>query len=86
MMPQASRNAVPSEAFVFKNLYNEIEKLRACRMSRRDIVSHMDTKQLRKNQANAISFWEGVLALLNNAANIRTFSSLSFFREFYEFG
>ena len=54
-------------------------------MSRRDLITHIDTKQLRKCQTNSISFWEGVLSLMDYASQLRTFAQLNFFREFYEF-
>ena len=54
-------------------------------MSRRDIVKHMYTKELRKSQAAQISFWEGILSIMEYASSVRTFAELNFFREFYEF-
>ena len=45
----------------------------------------MDTKELRKTQAYSISFWEGVLSILEQASEVKTFGELDFFREFYEF-
>jgi len=63
-------------------VYEEFSSLRQCRMSRRDIVSQMFTKESRKTLASQISFWEGVLAVMKEATALKTFASLEFFREF----
>ena len=66
-------------------VYAEIQKLRTCKMSRRDLVSHMVTKEERSSLANRISFWEGVLAIIDEAGSVKTFNQVDRLIELQEF-
>ncbi len=71
--PITSQDRIPTQDQMFGLVYKEIGKLRSCGMSRRDIVQHMETKELRKSFSSQISFWEGVLALMTEVSDIKTF-------------
>ena len=54
-------------------------------MSRRDLVSHMVVKEERSSHANQISFWEGVLAIIDEAASVKTFNQVDRLIELQDF-
>ena len=54
-------------------------------MSRRDLISQMLMKEELNCHAAQISFWEGVLAIIDEAAQVKTFSQVERFAELQEF-
>ena len=76
---------LPSHDSLFSRIYTEVEKLRNCGMNRSDVLSFIDKKEHKATTTKAINFWDGALAALKLAAQVKAFAEMPYFKEFLFF-
>lgn len=85
MSQGTSNDLVPNQDAMFKRIYAEFERLRACGCSRRDLVKFIEIRNQKTMASKIISFWKGVIKTLKSVDQVSTFNELEYFREFAMF-
>ena len=79
----ALSSALPTHDALFELIYREFDQLRSSGMSRKDLVTMIEQKDQKRESQKILSFWEGVLDVMQLVNQIGTFKEMQGFKDMH---